>query len=147
MAVMLTAPLVFSQPHGGMGRGFDGKGKAFTPCEKMIPDLTDEQRQKINDFRIEMLKEVQPLQNQIRELKASFHALITGDNPDINAIDKNIDQRSDLHDKIMKTHARFRLNIAGILTDDQKVIFNSQHPGMGMMRGPKTGRGMRSSSM
>ena len=97
--------------------------------EKKIPDLTQDQKEKISELRIDMLKETQPLRNQIEELRAAFHSLMTSDNPDTKAIEKNIDERTKLQSELMKSHAGSRLAMSNLLTDDQRVIFNSLGPG------------------
>ncbi|HYW96267.1 MAG TPA: Spy/CpxP family protein refolding chaperone [Bacteroidales bacterium] len=137
LTVLFTGLMAFGQPQKGMRKGGFGNGNGYNnaamACHR-IPDLTEEQLEKISDLRVEMLKETQPVRNQINELKASCHTMMTSDNPDMNAIEKNIDQRSALQAQLMKSHASYRLAISKTLTDDQRVFFNSSGPGKCRMR-------------
>ena len=132
LTVLFTGLMAFGQPQKGMRKGGPGNGYGYNnsamSCQR-IPDLTEEQSEKISDLRVEMMKETQPVHNQINELKASCHTMMTSENPDMKAIEKNIDQRSKLQADLMKSHARYRQSVSKILTNDQRVFFNNSGPG------------------
>lgn len=108
--------------------------------ERGIPNLTAEQKTKIQALRVKHQKEVTPLKNELAEKKAHLKSLQSVEKPDINAINKTIDEMSALQTKIMKTNASHRIEVASNLTDEQKVFFNSHQ---GKMKNGKRGHGMR----
>lgn len=107
--------------------------------ERGIPNLTAEQKTKIQVLKVKHQKEVTPLRNELAEKKAHLRTLNSVEKPDINAINKTIDEISALQTKIMKSNASHRIEIASNLTDEQKVFFNSHQ---GKMRNGKRGHGM-----
>ena len=104
--------------------------------ERCIPNLTAEQETKIQALRVKHQKEITPLRNELAEKRAHLHTL----KPDINAINRTIDEISALQTKIMKSNASHRIEVASNLTDEQKVFFNS-HRGK-MKRGCGMGNGI-----
>ncbi len=138
---LFSGLILLGQTPQEKGKGHCGNSKGLTRMEKKIPDLTEDQKEKISDLRIDMFKEILPVRNQLGELKAAFHTLMTSDNPDTKAIEKNIDARTKLQAELMKSHVRYRIAVSNLLTDDQRVIFNSPGPGRGpMMRGKQMNR-------
>ena len=135
MLVSLTA---FSQQgqqfKGGMGKNAD----QVSTSECRIPNLTDDQQQKIKDLRLKHIKEVTPLKNELGEKKARMRTLQSADKQDLNAINKNIDEMASLRAQIQKKAAAHRAEVASLLTDEQRVFFNS-HKGNGMGKGMKHG--------
>ena len=59
------------------------------------------------------------------ELKAKQHTLSTTDKPDLNAINANIDEISKIQGKMMKIKAADNQKIRGLLSDEQKMQFDS----------------------
>lgn len=114
---------------GGDGNAMQQKGNAY--CEL---NLTPEQEQKINDIRVKHLKETTPLRNELREKQAHLRTLESADKPDMAAINKTIDEITSIKAKLMKAGAAHRAEVSQLLTDEQRVIFNT--------RG-KMGKGMR----
>jgi len=110
--------------------------------EMGIPKLTADQKTKIEGMRVKHLKEVTPLKNEMVEKKAHLNTLESAEKVDRDAINKTIDEISALQGKIMKMKVNHRLDVASVLTDDQKVFFNAHrgHEGKGHM---DMGRGKR----
>jgi Spy/CpxP family protein refolding chaperone len=106
-----------------------------------IPNLTDEQKAKIKDLHLATYKETKPLRNQLGELKAKQRTLTTADKPDMNAINANIDEITKVANQLMKSRAAFRQKVRALLTDEQKMWFDSHpmHRGHGHMRGHQMG--------
>jgi len=107
-----------------------------------IPNLTAEQKTKMDGLRVKHLKEVTQLRNELAEKKAHLNTLESAEKVDRDAISKTIDEISILHGKIMKSGANHRLEVSSNLTDEQKVFFNAhQRQGgkgqMGMGNGMK----------
>lgn len=109
-----------------------------------IPNLTAEQKTKIEGLRVKHQKEVIPLKNELEEKRAHLKTLESMEKVDRDAINKTIDEITALQGKIMKMKVNHRLDVAALLTDEQKVFFNShremrdegrhmRHPGMKRM--------------
>ncbi|MDZ7741354.1 MAG: Spy/CpxP family protein refolding chaperone [Bacteroidota bacterium] len=116
-----------------------------------LPDLSEEQMEKIEKIKTDFMKENLPLKNEMDIKRAELKALSTGDEADPGAINKKIDEIAALQAKMMKKHAAHRQDIRKLLNDEQKLMFD-QHGkrfgmGMGMDRDrPAPGsRGFRGS--
>ena len=106
-----------------------------------IPNLTSEQQTKLADLRTAHMKEMLNYRNQMAEKKAGLQSLRTADKADINAINKLIDEMGNLHTKMMKSKEKHYQAVRSILTDEQRVYFDSfkgnhkKHKGMKGMKG------------
>lgn len=102
-----------------------------------IPNLTDEQKAKIKELHVANYKETNPLRNQLGELKAKQKTLSTAENPDMKAINANIDEITKVMNQLMKSKAAFHQKVRALLTDEQKIWFDSHpmHKGHGNMKG------------
>ena len=140
MAIAITATLMAVSGNlmaqRGMGyRMMNNDDDAPRSGQCRIPNLTDEQETKINDLRTAHIKEVTPLRNQLNEKMARLQTLESTEKPDMNEINKTIDEISQIKATLMKKGAAHRNDVASQLTDDQKVFFNSG-------RGHRGGKGM-----
>lgn len=106
-----------------------------------IPNLTDAQQKKIDALMVKHLKEVTPLQNELFEKKARLNTLESADKPDMNAINKTIDEIAALKAQIMKKRVAHRTEVAAQLTDEQRVYLNANRHRMG--KGDGFGNGKR----
>lgn len=138
----LTMGLASAQnaPHKGFGMKEDIQGKKPYHGE-MIPGLTEDQKAKIKDLRIAFMKEIQPIHNQMGELKAKQKSLTSVDKPDMKAINSNIDEITKLQNQLMKATVNHRMQVRNLLTDEQKLIFDTHSKGR-MNRGFQQGRMM-----
>lgn len=93
-----------------------------------IPDLSDQQKEQIQDIRLNTRKEMMPLQNRMREKAARLKTLRTAEKADMNAINSVVDEMSSLRAEIMKVRLASEQEIRSLLTDDQRVIFDSRRP-------------------
>lgn len=91
-----------------------------------IPDLTDDQQSKMKALRLDMQKSLLPLQNQIGEYDAKLKTLASVDNADLKAINKVIDSKTSALAKMMKIKAGNHQKIRAILTDEQRIVFDSR---------------------
>jgi len=139
IAAMSMSTTVFAQGRGN-GQGMK-KGKQTEQMMKQIPDLSDEQMDKIKNLRIEMMKQITPLQAELQELKAHLRTLSVAEEADMKAINKTIDKISALQGKIMKIHAKFRQDVRSVLNDKQRVVFDSKAGHM--MKGHKGHHGSK----
>jgi len=94
-----------------------------------IPNITDEQKAKIKELRLAHLKEVQPLKNQMGELKAKQKTLSTAEKPDMKLINANIDDITKVQNQIMKSGAQLNQQIRALLTDEQRIAFDMKKDG------------------
>ncbi|HAN19232.1 MAG: hypothetical protein A2X13_09480 [Bacteroidetes bacterium GWC2_33_15] len=144
--LMFIGSDIFAQRGMGNGNGRgqgQGLGQGYGDREYCmnIPDLTDDQLQKIETLRVAHLKVMNNFRNQKEELRAKKHTLMASDNTDMNAINSVIDQMTSLQNKMMKESAKHQQEIRNLLTDTQKVYFDSR-PMRGEGRGHKHGLGM-----
>jgi Spy/CpxP family protein refolding chaperone len=102
-----------------------------------IANLTEEQKGKIKDLRLAHFKEMQPLKNQLGELRAKEKTLTTAEKPDMKLINANIDEISKVQNQLMKSRAQIHLQIRALLTDEQRMEFDMHGPGeMEHRKGP-----------
>jgi len=97
--------------------------------------LTDDQKAKMNDLRVEHMKAVQTLKAQSQELKAHLKTLNLAEKPDNKAIFKTIDELTANQGEIMKHMITFKQSMKTILTPDQLKALElrgmNRHMGMG----------------
>ena len=93
-----------------------------------LPDLTEEQEEQIQSLRTDHLKAMLPLKNELNEMKARLRTLSTADNVDMNEINTLIDEMGEIKIRMMKSGAANRQKIRMLLTDEQRVVFDSRRP-------------------
>jgi Spy/CpxP family protein refolding chaperone len=110
-----------------------------------IPNLTEEQEKKIKELRIPFAKEVLPLRNQLAEKRAHLKTLQTAEKADLKSINSTIDEMSQLQSQIMKKHAAHTQSIRALLTDEQRIAFDTRagHRERFHYKGMKNYRGRR----
>lgn len=100
-----------------------GHGKHMS----MIPDMTEQQKEQMEQLRTEHLKVMLPLKNQLQEKMARLRTLSTAEKVNMNDINKKIDEIGELKIKLMKERATHRQDIRKLLTEEQRVMFD-MHP-------------------
>ncbi len=93
----------------------------------IIPDLTEQQASQIKTLRLANLEVHTQHRNQMDELRARKRNLMTQKNADNDAIEALIDEMTALKNAHMKEAANHRQAIRSMLTDEQRVIFDSRH--------------------
>jgi Spy/CpxP family protein refolding chaperone len=91
-----------------------------------IPDLTDEQKAKLEELKIEHMKIVQPLDNQLAEKQAQLHTLSTAAEVNMSKINSLIEDIGKLRTDIMKEKETHHQAVRKLLTEKQRLIFDSQ---------------------
>jgi Spy/CpxP family protein refolding chaperone len=124
MTMMAVSVPVLAQQ--GKGQMMVQKEVRMERNDCKLPDLTDEQKTKIEALRVSHLKEMQTLRNQMGELKAKARTMATADKYDEKAVNANIDEMSKLQNLMMKKKSAHRNAVRSLLTDSQKVIFDAQ---------------------
>ena len=115
---------------GGMCKG--DKNMAF------IKDITPEQQKQIDALKTNLIKESINTKNLIAEKQAHLKTVSTGDNVDMAAVNKTIDELFALKADMSKKHEAFKQDVRKLLTADQKVMFDI-HAGKGHGNGCQMG--------
>jgi Spy/CpxP family protein refolding chaperone len=127
----------------GQGRGMMNNPDKSPRMEQCVLNLTPEQDAQIAELRTNHLKEVTPLRNELGEKRARLRTLQSTDKPDLNAINKTIDEMGAIRTNIQKKGAAHRAEVSSLLTDVQRVNFNARKTGrMGQRGQGAMGRGM-----
>ncbi len=108
--LMITA--VNAQNRQG-GRG-QGNGHQYAKLE-----LTEEQETEMTSLRTGHYKEITPLKNKTAELKARERTLLSEESIDMKAVNKTIDEQTDLMNSMRKLQVEHQLAVKNILTDEQ----------------------------
>lgn len=145
LALLITSMMVslgFAQPPIEKGSRSE-RGERFM---ERIPDLTDEQNDQIKELKTSHMKEVLPIRNQIDEKQAQLNTLSTAEKVDMAKINKTIEEIGELKVTIAKKRAAHRQQIRNLLTEDQRIVFDTMpmnrgnHKGFkGSKRGPRCG--------
>jgi Spy/CpxP family protein refolding chaperone len=94
----------------------------------MIPDLTEQQHEQMKSMRTEHMKEMQSLRNQMAEKKARLRTLSTADKVKMAEINKVIEDMGEMRTQMMKMREQHRQDIRKMLTDDQRIFFDTHQP-------------------
>ena len=133
---------------GGRGSGTMGANK-----ERMAGflalDLTEEQQEAMKTLRTENYKILKPLQNKMVELKARERTLLSEETVDMKAVNKLIDEQTEISNKMRKIQVAHKVEIKEILSDEQimkleqrrKFRKNRHFRGEGPSRGQRPGHG------
>lgn len=104
-------------------------------------NLTADQKAKMADLRLAHQKAMLPLQTELQGKLAELRLLKTEANPDLNKIDRLIEESEKIRTRIQKAKVRHQLEVRKILTPEQQKIWDSrtlQAPGhRRMMMGRK----------
>ncbi|MCF8297230.1 MAG: Spy/CpxP family protein refolding chaperone [Saprospiraceae bacterium] len=148
LAIMLTlglSNLTFAQQ--GKGK-CDGNGPKFNTAQKgngqhcmNLPDLTEEQQKKIKELRLKQMKAILPLKNEITEKQAHLKTLTTKEKVDMNAVNTTIDEITVVKAKMMKLKAAHQQEIRNLLTEEQRLIFDTRPARFGKGQGFGHGQG------
>lgn len=130
-AVALSAPAFAQMGHmseGGHGMKSQHRemvhGKSPYEASCWTETLTEEQKAKLAQLKLEYKKVKYLIKAQIRVKKIELATLVTQDNPDQSAINTKIDEILDLkREKMRKTYA-FKVALRSMLTPDQRVLFD-----------------------
>lgn len=94
-------------------------------------DLSDEQKTKASELKLDMQKMSLPLKNQLGENKAKLRTLTTADQADMKAINKLIDENASINADLQKLRAANHQEFRKILTKEQRIKFDSRAQEMG----------------
>jgi Spy/CpxP family protein refolding chaperone len=140
MASLMLNPLnAQSARQGGRGSGAYGHGSERLSAHLSL-DLTPDQQEAMKALRADHYKTMKPLQNKMGELKARERTLMSEESVDMKAVNKVIDEQTDLMNKMRKIQATHKVGVKEILTDEQemKLEQRSRH-GQGIGQGGNCG--------
>lgn len=116
-----------AQPFRGQDRGpkqsqeFRGQSPLMN-----IPNLTDEQKEKIQSLGQEMRRNGINQNTQIKEKRARLQSLTTAENPDMAEINEIIEDIGALRTQLQKERVAFQMQVRDLLDEEQKLFFDSR---------------------
>lgn len=149
MVALMTTGLNAQNPgQGGRGSGPSGQGKERMAGHLAL-DLSEEQQEAMKVLRTENYKTMTPLKNKMVELKARENTLLSEETVDLKAVNKVIDEQTELSNKMRKIQVAHKVEVKEILTDEQimkldqrrKFNKNRHFRGEGPHRGQGQGQG------
>ncbi|MCI0515335.1 periplasmic heavy metal sensor [candidate division KSB1 bacterium] len=96
-----------------------------------LPNLTAEQETKIKSLRLDLEKELTPLQLKVRKMRIELQELMIVDQPNLNQINSKLDDISKQRLEIAKKFIKHRLAVRELLTAEQRIMFDKQGRGHG----------------
>lgn len=131
---------MFDRP--GQGMGWNQQWNNTDRPYARIPNLTDEQREQIQQLHLDVREQNLELRNELNEKQARLRTVTTGSTTDMDAANQLIDDMSTLRADMMKQRLQTHSQVRELLTDEQKVVFDSLRPfNRGNNRGMRSGRG------
>lgn len=129
---------------GGRGQGYNGSEKSYGHQFAKL-ELTEEQEAKMTSLRTDHYKEITPLRNKMSELKARERTLLSEESIDMKAVNKTIDEQTDLMNSMRKLQVEHQLAVKSNLTDEQvmKLQQRRQFARRNGMHGKSGHRGAR----
>jgi Spy/CpxP family protein refolding chaperone len=110
-------------------RNLDGQRKGNRPNNQNVKDqleLTDDQKEKIEEIKLVSGKESIQRRNMLRELEAQLTTSLTQENVEQKKANSIIDEIGKLKTEIRKNQVDTHLKIRELLTDRQKLIFDQR---------------------
>lgn len=98
----------------------------FAPFHNNIPGLTDKQKEDIDKLMIDHQKKARLLHATMQEKRAHLNTLRLADNPDMQQINRTIDDIAALHADLMKERENHHQAVRSKLNDEQKAWFDSR---------------------
>jgi len=125
----LSVSLMAQSTEGGPTKEFRGHQKeAFKGNERVGLarglNLTDAQKEAFKQTIMAMHKQIKPIRNELGEAMAHQKTLMGAENPDLAAINSNIDKIGALRIEIAKIQIKNRLDMRAQLTDEQRQKFD-----------------------
>lgn len=129
---------------GGRGQGYNGSEKSYGHQFAKL-ELTEEQEAKMTSLRTDHYKDITPLRNKMSELKARERTLLSEESIDMKAVNKTIDEQTDLMNSMRKLQVEHQLAVKSNLTDEQvmKLQQRRQFARRNGMHGKSGHRGAR----
>lgn len=117
---MLLFSFTLAQP---MGRGM-GQGPRMQ-AQNML-NLTDEQQTQIDQLRLELQKEMTPLQTRMQNLRSEYKLMLIDEKNSESALKAQLNKIADLRTQMEIVKAKHQRKVRSLLTDEQKVKFDQR---------------------
>jgi len=118
----------------GYGQSFGQAGGGFGTALKARLDLTEAQQEQLSALRLDHYKSMKPLRSEMAELNARKQTLLSQEEVELKAVNRVIDQQSDLSNKIQKKQVANWLVCREILTDEQQMILDQGRRASGNLK-------------
>jgi len=89
-------------------------------------DLSEEQKDQIKEIHLASMKDVQANKDEVKINRAKINAQLHNDDPDMKEIVKLVEANGKLLTQIQVKSIEEKINVRGLLTDEQKAIFDSK---------------------
>lgn len=127
VVALLVAPFATSAQHRDSTRQFHRASPMMKRSHSLgIPNLSSDQQKKIEALGVSFRKETLPITNVLAEKQAHLRTLQASDKADMGAINSTIDEMTQLRSQLMKKQAGHHEAVRKLLTDDQRVAFDSR---------------------
>ena len=117
--ILVTAPALLAQ-RGGRPAMRSDMPQRFRM--QMDLNLTDDQKEQVQALRLEHTRALSPLKNELTEVLAHQKTLMNSETFDKKEVFSNIEERSQLQNKISKINAEYYERFRDLLSEDQKLI-------------------------
>lgn len=91
-----------------------------------LPDVTEEQKKQFKEIKTDYMKKALSLRNELKEKKAHLESLATKDKPSQSKLNTTIEEIGELKTALMKLGMDKRQKIRGILTEEQRIVFDTK---------------------
>ena len=92
--------------------------------QRGIPNMTEDQKEKVKKLRTTLLKENSPVENELKEKEAKLNTLSSAETVDKKAMEKVIKEIGELKTKLMLAREFHKQDVRAILTEEQRVFFD-----------------------
>ena len=127
MKTKLTAILVILMMSVGMFA--QGQGNQY-PSEpkilKVIPDLSQDQQEKIKEYHTEMIKTITPLKAELQAKQAELDVLMTKDS-DLKEKEAIVKEIGDIKYNMQMARIEYHDKVRSLLNDDQKAVYDNMY--------------------
>jgi len=113
----------------GNGKGFGRNGMQQDCSNNNWMDLSDEQKEQMQELRVGHWKASKGLRDEVEELQLKQKHMMTSEDIDEKLIMENIDLLSGVQNKLAKMKVDHKMEVCKILTESQLSLFLS-HAGM-----------------
>ncbi len=142
--LLLAGTVMYAQPPRGKPVPGTRMMSPAAPRRAMMQEklnITDEQKDQMKQLRLDMMKEMLPLRNEMGVLKAEYRQLMGAEKTDEKSLNANIDKQTALMNKMKKARSQYAMKMRSILTEEQWLMIQSHRSrsGKGGMKGHRAG--------
>lgn len=137
LALLMTSAMN-AQPNrqGNRGMAYGEREGRFAKL-----DLSEVQSEELAKLRTAHYKSMKPQKAKMTELRARERTLLSEESVDLKAVDKVIDQQTDLMNKMRKEQTKHQVAIKNVLSDEQVMKLEQRRRHSTRMGQARQGRG------